>query len=115
LSGLTAAVKDIFHIRGTRTSIGNRAFFETCPEQDTTANVVLRLQKAGASIVGKTHLSSFAMKEHPMQSADHQALFNLWGDEYQITDGGSGGSAAASAAASAAYEWMDIASCSDST
>lgn len=110
LSGLRVAVKDNFHIRGTKTSVGNRAFFEAYPEQDTTADVVLRLQEAGASIVGKTHLSSFAMKEHPMQSVDYQAPFNPWGDAYQITGGSSGGSAAAIAA----YECVDIAICSDS-
>ncbi len=65
---------------------------------------------AGAHIVGKAHLSSFAMMEHPTQSVNYQAPFNPRGDGYLITRGSSGGSAAAVAA----YEWIDISVCSDS-
>ena len=65
---------------------------------------------AGAQVVGKTHLSSFAMMEHPTQSVDYQAPFNPRGDGYLITGGSSGGSAAAIAA----YDWLDTAICGDS-
>jgi len=104
------AIKDNFQIRGTRTSLGNRAYYETCPVQESTAEVVTRMLNAGAHIVGKAHLSSFAMMEHPTQSVDYQAPFNPRGDGYLITRGSSGGSAAAVAA----YEWIDISVCSDS-
>ena len=70
----------------------------------------MRLVNAGAQVVGKTHLSSFAMMEHPTQSVDYQAPFNPRGDGYLITGGSSGGSAAAIAT----YDWLDIAICSDS-
>lgn len=69
-----------------------------------------RILNAGAHIVGKAHLSSFAMMEHPTQSVDYQAPFNPRGDGYLMTGGSSGGSAAAVAA----YEWIDISVCSDS-
>ena len=50
------------------------------------------------------------MMEHPTQSVDYQAPFNPRGDGYLIAGGSSGGNAAAIAA----YEWLDIALCSDS-
>ena len=103
-------MKDNYHIRGTRTSLGNRAYYETNPIQSVTAAVLSRLVDAGAHIVGKAHLSSFAMMEHPTQSVDYQAPFNPRGDGYLITGGSSGGNAAAIVA----YDWLDIALCSDS-
>ncbi|KAH8812887.1 amidase signature domain-containing protein [Xylogone sp. PMI_703] len=110
LKGIRVVVKDNYHIRGTRTSLGNRAYLETYPIQEGTTDVVSRLIEAGVHIVGKAHLSSFAMMEHPMQSVDYQAPFNPRGDGYLITGGSSGGTAAAVAA----YDWLDIAICSDS-
>ncbi|KAK0511031.1 hypothetical protein JMJ35_006583 [Cladonia borealis] len=109
LKGIRVAIKDNYHIRGTQTSLGNRAYFETSPLQENSAEVVNRLIDAGAHVVGKTHLSSFAMMEHPTQSVDYQAPFNPRGDGYLITGGSSGGSAAAIAS----YDWLDIAICSD--
>jgi hypothetical protein len=107
---LRIAVKDNYHIQGIKTSLGNRAHFNLYPTQNATAKVVSKLIDQGAHIVGKAHLSSFAMMEHPTQSVDYQAPFNPRGDGYLITGGSSGGSAAATAA----YEWIDIAICSDS-
>uniref|UniRef100_A0A8H7K2H6 Amidase domain-containing protein n=1 Tax=Bionectria ochroleuca TaxID=29856 RepID=A0A8H7K2H6_BIOOC len=111
LRGLRIAVKDNYHIQGIKTSLGNRAYFNLYPTQNATAKVVSKLIDQGAHIVGKAHLSSFAMMEHPTQSVDYQAPFNPRGDGYLITGGSSGGSAAATAA----YEWIDIAICSDTT
>ena len=110
LKGIRVVIKDNYHIRGTQTSLGNCAYFETSPLQEDTAEVVIRLIDAGAHVVGKTHLSSLAMMEHPTQSVDYQAPFNPRGDGYLITGGSSGGSAAAVAA----YDWLDIAIYSDS-
>ncbi|TPX13845.1 uncharacterized protein E0L32_005789 [Thyridium curvatum] len=105
------SVKDNFHVRGIKTTLGNRAFFETYPVQQTSSTVVSRLLGAGAHLVGKTHLSSFAMMEHPMQSIDYQAPFNPRGDGYLIP----GGSSSGSAAAAASYDWLDISICTDTT
>lgn len=104
------SIKDNFHVRGTRTSLGNRAYYETYPIQDQHAEAVSLLLGAEAQIVGKVHLSSFAMMEHPTQSVDYQAPFNPRGDGYLIA----GGSSGASAAGVATYEWLDISLCSDS-
>ncbi|KAH8587274.1 amidase signature domain-containing protein [Bisporella sp. PMI_857] len=111
LKGMRFAIKDNYHIRGTRTSLGNRAYFKTYPIEERHADVVSNLLNAGAHIVGKVHLSSFAMMEHPTQSVDYQAPFNPRGDGYLITGGSSGGSAAAISS----YDWIDIAICSDTT
>lgn len=48
--------------------------------------------------------------EHPTQSVDYQAPFNPRGDGYLIAGGSSGGNAAAVAA----YDWLDVALCTDS-
>ncbi|KAJ5753679.1 uncharacterized protein N7511_007832 [Penicillium nucicola] len=111
LQGMRIAVKDNFHVKGMKTSLGNRAHYETYSVQDSTAEAVLRLLEAGVHIVGKVHLRSFAMMEHPMQSIDYQAPFNPRGDGYLIT----GGSSGASAAAVATYDWLDFSICSDTT
>ena len=92
---MRVAIKDNFHLRGTRTSLGSRAYLETYPIQERTADIVTYLLEAGAHVIGKAHLSSFAMMEHPTQSVKYQAPFNPRGDGYLITGGSSGGSASA--------------------
>lgn len=103
-------MKDNFHLQGIRTSLCNRAYLELYGPQHSNAEVVERLTKAGASLIGKTYMSAFAMMEHPTQSVDFQAPFSPRGDGYQITGGSSGGSAAAVAA----YDWLDFSLGSDS-
>ncbi|KAI1359887.1 amidase signature domain-containing protein [Xylaria arbuscula] len=111
LRGMRFTVKDNFHVRGIKTTLGNRAFFETYSTQRSNAAVVTKLLEAGAYLVGKTHLSSFAMMEYPTQSVDYQVPFNPRGDGYLIP----GGSSSGSAASMASYDWLDIAICSDTT
>lgn len=108
--GIRVSVKDNYHLRGTKTSLGNRAYYELNPFQNATAALLSRLINAGVHIVGKAHLSAFAMMEHPTQSVDYQAPFNPRGDGYLIAGGSSGGNAAAVAA----YDWLDLSICSDS-
>lgn len=110
LMGLRVAIKDNYHLRGTRTSLDNRAYYESNPIQNVTAPILSRLINVGAHIVGKAHLSAFAMMEHPTQSVDYQAPFNSREDGYPIAGGSSGGNAAAVAA----YDWLDLSICSDS-
>ena len=68
--GSRIIIKGNYHILGTRTSLGNRAYHETSPTQNLLAAVILRLIDAGAHILGKAHLSSFAMMENPTQRVD---------------------------------------------
>src|SRR5215471_3601243 len=58
LHGIPIAVKDVFYMRGIRTTGGSKLFANFVPDYDAT--VVERLQAAGAVIVGKTGLHELA-------------------------------------------------------
>ena len=110
LEGLRIAIKDIYDLKGVRTSLGNRAFNELYPPSSSTAETVSYLVSKGANIVGKNHLSSFVMMEHPTQSVEYESPFNPRGDGYQIP----GGSSSGGASAVASYDWIDFTLVSDS-
>ncbi|KAL9060553.1 MAG: hypothetical protein Q9206_000963 [Seirophora lacunosa] len=101
----------MFNIKGLRTSVGNRDFFNLYPPCTDTASAIQRLIAAGAEILGKSKLSSFAAREEPTESVDFQAPFNPRGDGYQSPAGSSSGSAAAVSS----YNWLDFAIGSDTT
>lgn len=105
MNGVRIAVKDLYHLRGLKTSICNRAYYESHKLESETASTVEHLVSLGAHVVGKTHMSSFGLMEHPTQSTDYQAPFNPRGDGYQIP----GGSSSGSAVAVASYDWIDFA------
>ncbi|KAL8963649.1 MAG: hypothetical protein Q9193_000118 [Seirophora villosa] len=108
-AGTRIVVKDMFNIKGLRTSVGNRDFFNLYPPCTDTASAIQRLIDAGAEILGKSKLSSFAAREEPTESVDFQAPFNPRGDGYQSPAGSSSGSAAAVSS----YDWLDFAIGSD--
>jgi Asp-tRNA(Asn)/Glu-tRNA(Gln) amidotransferase A subunit family amidase len=60
LRGIPISVKDCFDIRGYRTSVGARYYFETGGRKEQDAGLVERLRAAGAIITGKTHLQQLA-------------------------------------------------------
>ena len=103
-------MKDMFDIAGLRTSVGNRNFFNLYPPCTETASAIQRLIDAGAEVLGKSKLSSFAGREEPTECVDYQAPFNPRGDGYQSPAGSSSGSAAAVSS----YDWLDFAIGSDS-
>ncbi|MEA2875050.1 MAG: amidase [Hyphomicrobiales bacterium] len=55
LAGLTFAVKDAFHIAGTRTGFGQPDWLRTHDAPRETAAAVTKLLAAGADMVAKTH------------------------------------------------------------
>jgi aspartyl-tRNA(Asn)/glutamyl-tRNA(Gln) amidotransferase subunit A len=59
LQGIPVSIKDLIHMRGTRTTAGTRVLLQEPPDQKD-AIVVQRLQAAGAVIIGKTNLHEFA-------------------------------------------------------
>jgi amidase len=59
LAGLTAAIKDMFDVVGTRTSGGSPDWLNTHPPASSSAAVVLRILDAGAIVVGKTVCDEF--------------------------------------------------------
>ena len=110
LSGMRVAVKDNFHIKGHRTSLCNRAYYELYPASNKTASCISKLEDRGAYIVGTTKLAAFAATEEPLECVDYQAPWNPRGDGHQSPAGSSSGSGAAIAS----YKWLDIAIGSDS-
>ena len=60
LSGLTFAVKDLFHIQGYPTSAGHPLVLAQSGIQKTTAPTVCQLLDAGALLTGKTVTDEFA-------------------------------------------------------
>ncbi|KAF9767633.1 hypothetical protein IL306_015180 [Fusarium sp. DS 682] len=100
---LRIAVKDCFFLRGMKTSLCNRAYYEISEPATFTADVIQALINNGAHIVGLTKLSSMIAREEPMDAVDYPTAFNPRGDGYQSPAGSSSGSAAAVAA----YDWLD--------
>ena len=110
LSGLRVAAKDIFDIRGTRTSLSNKAYHDLYDERKRTASAISSLIEKGAIVLGKTRMNSLISKEDPTEAVDYQAPFNPRGDGCHSPAGSSSGSAAAIAS----YDWLDVAIGTDS-
>ncbi|KPM44210.1 hypothetical protein AK830_g2374 [Neonectria ditissima] len=111
LKGVTIAVKDIFDIEGSKTTLCNRAWAEYHAPKTDTAPCVKRLQDLGAWVVGKTRLNAMVVREETMECVEWLAPYNPRGDGYQTSSGSSSGSCAALGA----YPWVDFAIGSDRT
>ncbi|KAI9154909.1 Scytalone dehydratase-like protein Arp1 [Paramyrothecium foliicola] len=109
LLGARIVVKDIFDIKGSKTSLCNRAWLEYHSPKNATAPSVERLQALGAVIVGKTRLNAMIVREETMECVEFLAPFNPRGDGYQTSSGSSSGSCVALSA----YPWVDFALGSD--
>lgn len=110
LAGVRLGVKDIYDLKGQRTSDGNRAYYALFPPRNATAPVVQRLIDAGAIIVGKMKTSQFANGEMATADwVDYHSPFNPRADGYQ--DPSSSSSGAGSGEAS--YPWLDLSLGSD--
>jgi len=59
LAGLPVSVKDLFDIAGQTTTAGS-AVLRGAPAAQADARAVARLRAAGASVIGRTHMSEFA-------------------------------------------------------
>jgi amidase len=59
LAGLTAAVKDMYDIAGTRTGNGSPTWLATHPPAKTHAAAVQRILDAGATVIGKAVCDEF--------------------------------------------------------
>jgi len=88
LAGVPVGLKDIIYTAGLRTAAGSRVYANFVPTYDAT--VTVRLQQAGAVILGKTVTTEFA-------TADPSPTRNPWNIEH--TPGGSSSGSAASVAA----------------
>lgn len=59
LTGLTAAVKDLYDVAGYRTGAGSPEWLESTQPAETHAGAVQKLLDAGATIIGKTVCDEF--------------------------------------------------------
>ncbi|KAK3948898.1 hypothetical protein QBC32DRAFT_327396 [Pseudoneurospora amorphoporcata] len=101
---LRVAVKDLFRVKGLKTSLNNKSYYEISTPSKSTATVVESLYRNGAHILGMTKLSSMIAREEPLDAVDFHTCFNPRGDGYQSPAGSSSGSAAAVAS----YSWVDV-------
>ncbi|HBK78523.1 MAG TPA: hypothetical protein DDZ83_02375, partial [Nitrospinae bacterium] len=91
LHGIPYGAKDIIDTAGIRTTNGSSFHRDNVPAED--AEVIARLKRAGAILIGKTHTHEFAAASttiNPHWGTSH----NPWNPE-RIVGGSSGGSAAA--------------------
>ncbi len=94
LHGVPLAHKDMFHRVGEVTTCGSKMRLDVL--QPRTAQVLTRLDAAGAIQLGRLNLSEFALGPTG-QNAHHGRAYNPWRPDV-ITGGSSSGSAAAVAA-----------------
>src|SRR5271168_2233768 len=94
LHGIPIALKDLIDTAGTRTTAASAVFEHRVPAED--AEVVRRLRRAGAVILGKNNLHEFAYGGSSLVSFFGD-VHNPW-DMGHIAGGSSGGAAAAVAA-----------------
>jgi aspartyl-tRNA(Asn)/glutamyl-tRNA(Gln) amidotransferase subunit A len=94
LHGVPIGLKDIIDTAGTKTTAASGLYKDRIPSED--AEVVTRLKKAGAVILGKQNLHEFAYGGSNLISY-YGETHNPWNLDH-ITGGSSGGSAAAVAA-----------------
>ena len=94
LHGIPIGLKDLIDTAGVRTTCGSALFADRVPTED--AEVVQRLKRAGALLIGKQNLQEFAYGG-TSASSHFGAVHNPWNPKH-IAGGSSGGSAAAVAA-----------------
>jgi len=94
LHGIPIGLKDLIDTAGVKTTCASAVFADRVPSED--ADVVRRLKRAGAVLIGKQNMHEFAYGGTSVRS-HYGAVRNPWNVE-RIAGGSSGGPAAAVAA-----------------
>jgi len=94
LHGIPIALKDLIDTAGVKTTAGSAVFADRVPRTD--ADVVVRLNSAGAVRLGKLNMHEFAYGDSSAQS-HYGPVRNPWSPDH-VSGGSSGGSAVAVAA-----------------
>ena len=104
LAGLAVSVKDLFDIAGEVTSAGS-TILAGAPPASADAPAVARLRRAGAALIGRTHMSEFAFSGVGLNlhfpTLANAATLSL--DPVARVPGGSTSGGASSVAAGAAW------------
>src|ERR1700758_4741520 len=93
LRGIPISVKDCFNVRGYRTSVGSRYYFDASDIKREDSALAQRLRAVGAIITGKTHLNQLAYGITG-ENADYGNCLQY--DRPNLLTGGSSSGAAAS-------------------
>ena len=91
LHGIPIGLKDLFHLKGVRTTSGSMIYDRFVPDSDST--LAARLKEAGAIFLGKLNLHPFAYGVTG-ENDEYGPMHNPWNTAL-ITGGSSGGSGSA--------------------
>ncbi|KAL4797118.1 amidase family protein [Aspergillus venezuelensis] len=109
LAGQRVGVKDIYDLKGLKTTRGSISFTRVTTPATSNAPSVQRLIDLGAVVVGKQKTAQFASAADPWDWTDYQSPFNPRGDGYLTCSSSSAGGGCAIAA----YDWLDYSIGSD--
>ncbi|KAK5111714.1 hypothetical protein LTR85_011759 [Meristemomyces frigidus] len=109
LAGYRVAIKDLFDIKGLKTSGGSQAWAYINEPANATAPSIQRIVDLGGVLVGKFKLAQFASGANPWDWQDEHYPFNPRGDGWLTCSASSSGGGCSIAA----YDWLDYAIGSD--
>lgn len=109
LAGHRVAIKDLFDIKGLKTTGGSRAWEYITTPANETAPSIQRILDLGGVLVGKYKLAQFASGANPWDWQDEHYPFNPRGDTWLTCSASSSGGGCSVAA----YNWLDNAIGSD--
>ncbi|KAI3556541.1 hypothetical protein CABS01_03673 [Colletotrichum abscissum] len=109
LSGTRIGVKDIYDVKGLKSTLGSKAWTQMTTKADATAPSIQRIIDLGGTVVGKQKTSQFASAAHAWEWTDVYYPQNPRGDGYLSCSASSAGGGCSIAA----YDWLDFAIGSD--